>query len=399
MNLFADLVLSLFWLVRAVFDAATARHRRRYTTAVDIDAPVDVVWAAASAHQIVFEGPPRVEITTRLRPGTSDTYDGVVRVGEQDVPMAYREIEMRPRRGLVIEILEDGSAPSVALGRDYYVACTFEEKGSGTRLSMSHELTHTSFLGRILVPIGARQNARRLRDHCEAAAGTASPLPGSRLGAALMTGALTYASFIYLFDWQFAAVLLALLVVHECGHALAMRWVGMPVQGIYFIPFFGGVAVSAAPHESEAERGFVALMGPGLSLVSTGAFVYAAAATGEPIFAQLALVSAILNGINLAPVLPLDGGHVLDAALSSTDPGIVSVVNMLALIAGVGVSVYLGWYVLTGLLLLTAPAMLRNRESKRRRAEPISLASRNWLVAGYLATVAFYIAVATHYLM
>jgi Zn-dependent protease len=264
---------------------------------------------------------------------------------------------------------------------------------------MSHELTHTSFLGRILVPIGARQNARRLRDHCEAAAGTASPLPGSRLGAALMTGALTYASFIYLFDWQFAAVLLALLVVHECGHALAMRWVGMPVQGIYFIPFFGGVAVSAAPHESEAERGFVALMGPGLSLVSTGAFVYAAAATGEPIFAQLALVSAILNGINLAPVLPLDGGHVLDAALSRTDPGIVSVVNMLALIAGVGVSVYLGWYVLTGLLLLTAPAMLRNRESKRRRAEPISPASRNWLVAGYLATVAFYIAVATHYLV
>jgi Zn-dependent protease len=265
---------------------------------------------------------------------------------------------------------------------------------------MSHELTHSTFLGRLLVPIGARQNARRLRDHCEAAAGTAVPATaGSRIGAALMTGALTYASFIYLFDWQFAAVLLAALVVHECGHALAMRWVGLPVKGIYFIPFFGGVAVSAAPHRSEAERGFVALMGPGVSLVPTGLCVLAASATGEALFMQLALVSALLNGINLAPVLPLDGGHVMHAALSAADPDMVAIVNMLALIAGVGATVYLGWYVLTGLLLLTGPAMLRAPGPAVRRAEPISPAGRNWLVAGYLATLAFYVAVAAHYLV
>ncbi len=84
--------------------------------------------------------------------------------------------------------------------------------------------------------------------------------------------ALTYASFLYLFGWQSAAILLVLIFIHEAGHALAMRMVGQPVQGIYFIPFFGGVAIAGAPHASQAERGFVALMGPGFSLITTAAF-------------------------------------------------------------------------------------------------------------------------------
>ena len=132
-----------------------------------------------------------------------------------------------------------------------------------------HELTHDGFLGRVAIPLGARHNARRLRDHCEAQAGTAAGRT-NRIGAAAVTAALTYASFAYLFDWHFAAILLVLLFIHEAGHALAMHWVGLPVQGIYFIPFFGGVAVSSAPHRSEAERGFVALMGPGVSLLTGG---------------------------------------------------------------------------------------------------------------------------------
>jgi len=138
-------------------------------------------------------------------------------------------------------------------------------------------------------------------------------------------------------------------------------------------------------------------MGPGFSLLTTGMFVAAAIVTKEPLFEALALASAILNGFNLAPVLPLDGGQVVDAALSRSDPEFVAIINIIALIVGLGVSVYLEWYLLTGLLLLTAPMLLKSGKQKRR-AEPISNAGRNWLVAGYLATLAFYVAVATHYL-
>ncbi|WP_295555844.1 site-2 protease family protein [uncultured Hyphomicrobium sp.] len=396
MTFLADLFWSLFFLLRGTVDALLRRHRRSYVTSIDIRAPRAIVWQASSANKIVFEGPPRMEIETALRPGTSDVYEGTVSYGEMVVPMAYRQIESRPQEALLIEVLKEGSAPSIALGRDYFVGCKFEDKSDSTVLTTVHELTHDNFLGRVLIPLGARHNGRRLRDHCEALAG-APARPTSKIFSALLTGALTYASFIYLFDWMFAAMLLVLLLIHEAGHAVAMRWVGLPVQGIYFIPFFGGVAVSAAPHRSEAERGFVALMGPGFSLITTGAFVFAAALSGEPLFQHLALVSAILNGINLAPVLPLDGGHVLDSALSSSDPDIVAIINMLALILGVGASVYLEWYVLTALLVLTAPMLLRSGKTKRR-AEPITPSGRNWLVAGYLATLAFYIAVVAHYM-
>jgi Zn-dependent protease len=396
MTLIADLLWSLYFLAQGVVDTILGRRRKRYVTSVDIAAPRDLVWVTSSAHEIVFEGPPRIEIATALRAGTPDVYEGTVSVGDTVVPMVYREVESRPQEALMIEVLREGTAPSIAPGHDYFVACKFEDRRDATRLTMVHELTHDNFMGRVLIPLSARHNGRRIRRHCEALAGTATA--SSRVGAALVTGALTYASFMYLFDWMFAAVLLVLLLVHEAGHALAMRWVGLPVQGIYFIPFLGGVAVSAAPHKNEAERGFVALMGPGFSLLTTGIFVAAAFVTNEPLFEMLALASAILNGFNLAPVLPLDGGQVVDAALSRSDPEFVAIINMLALIVGIGVSVYLEWYLLTGLLLLTAPVLLRSGKQKRR-AEPISNASRNWLVAGYLATLAFYIAVATHYLV
>jgi len=395
MTLLADLLHSLYFLLRGAVEAALGRRRRRYVASIDIKAPVDVVWKAVSARDIVFEGPPRIELATTPRPGTTDIFDSTMRIGERVVPLAYREVEMRPPEALLLEILDAGSVPSVMRGRDHYVACTLTPTAGGTRLAMVHDVTHDHFLSRVLIPLGAEQNARRMRDYCERQMGQRAR--GSRLGSAVMTGGLTYASFAYMFDWQFAAVLLVLLVIHESGHAIAMRLVGLPVQGIYFIPFFGGVAVSAAPHRSEAERGFVALMGPGFSLLTTAMFMALWSATGNPLYEQLALLSAILNGLNLAPVLPLDGGQVVDAAMSRADPGFTSIVNMLALIAGVGASVYLEWHVLTVLLLLTAPVLLRSRGAKRR-AEPISDAGRNWLVAGYLATVAFYVAVAARLL-
>lgn len=395
MTLFADLFWSLCFLVQGALDAALGRNRKRYGASVEIKAPRDLVWAACAAEAIAFEGPPRIEIATSLRPGTTDVYEGTVSVGDSVIPMAYRQIESRPQEALLIEVLREGSAPSIAPGHDYFVACKLEDVSGGTRLTTVHELTHDNFLGRVLIPLGARHNGRRLKKYCEDLAGTSTGASSS-VGAAVLTGALTYASFIYLFDWMFAAILLVLLLIHEAGHALAMRWVGLPVQGIYFIPFLGGVAVSAAPHKTEAERGFVALMGPGFSLLTTGGFMAAAFITEEPLFEALALASAVLNGFNLAPVLPLDGGQVVDAALSRSDPEFVAIINMLALIIGLGVSVYLEWYVLTGLLLLTAPMLLRSGKQKRR-AEPISSAGRNWLLAGYLATLAFYIAVTAHY--
>ena len=252
-------------LLRAIVDVALGRRRKTYEASVVIDAPRDVVWKTTTAYDVKFEGLVPVEIKVAPRRDDASLVEGTVTMGQTAMPIVYREISAKPGVAGLIEIFPSGTDPRIVAGQDYYVAYTLTDEAPGTRLSVRHELTHTNFFGRIAVPLGAFQNARRLKAHCEKLAGKSSPPAASPFNAALITGALTYASFHYLFGWQSAAILLLLIFIHEAGHAVAMRMVGQPVLGIYFIPFFGGVAVAGAPHASQAERGFVALMGPGLS--------------------------------------------------------------------------------------------------------------------------------------
>jgi Zn-dependent protease len=388
-----DLILALFYMAAGLLDTLLGISRKRYETRVFIKAPRDTVWSTMTAKSIKFEGLVPVELSVERRDGVPPFLSGIIRVGETERPIAYVEELDEPGSAGVMKILPEHTDPAIIAGDDHLIAYSLAPAAGGTTVYLSHELTLKRFRSRILVPLGARQNARRIKSHCEKLAGTGCAPDGSRVRDALTTGLLTYVSFLYLLGWQSAAVLLALIVIHEAGHALAMRSVGQPVRGIYFIPFFGGVAVAAAPHASEAERGFVALMGPGLSLLSTAAFVLLWQGTGEALFAELALVSAILNSLNLAPVLPLDGGQIVDAILSRADPEIARIVNFTCLLGGLGMSLYMEWHILTGLLLLTAPFLVLGSR-KPRRAEPISTAGQAWLTAGYLTSIAFYVTVA-----
>ena len=54
----------------------------------------------------------------------------------------------------------------------------------------------------------------------------------------------SFATYGFLFSWQFSMVLIITLVFHEYGHLWAMKRFGMRTKGIYLIPFVGGAAVS-----------------------------------------------------------------------------------------------------------------------------------------------------------
>ncbi len=393
MIIIQDLILALFYMFAGLIDSALGISRKRYETSVFIRAPRDTVWNTMTAKSIKFEGLIPVEVSVAPRAGEPPFLSGTIKVGDTERPIAFVEELDESANAGVMRILPEHTDPAIIAGDNHLIAYSLAPAADGTTVLLAHELTLTKFRNRVLVPLGARQNARRIKSHCEKLAGTAEASERNRIRDAIATGVLTYASFHYLFGWQSAVVLLALIFVHEAGHALAMRSVGQPVRGIYFIPFFGGVAVAAAPHASQTERGFVALMGPGVSLLTTGAFVLLWQSTGTQLFAELALVSAILNGINLAPVLPLDGGQIVDAILSRADPEVTRVINFTCLLGGLGTSLYLEWYILTGLLLLTAPFLIF-APSKPRLLQPISSAGQAWLTAGYLTSIAFYVTVA-----
>ena len=83
----------------------------------------------------------------------------------------------------------------------------------------------------------------------------------------------------------------------------------------------------------------MALMGPAFSLLPTAAFLLLAQQTGNPVFVEAAKLSAIINLLNLAPILPLDGGHVLKAALVSLNRTAAQIAGL----AGAGLGFWGAW--------------------------------------------------------
>lgn len=116
------------------------------------------------------------------------------------------------------------------------------------------------------------------------------------------------------------AVLLGLSVlVHELGHCLAARMLGIPVLDVR-IYLLGGVSTLGRSTVSPKEEAVVAVAGPALSALLAGLFFLLLGGAdnrgvGWLLLIQLALANAIVAVFNLLPALPLDGGRVLRAGV------------------------------------------------------------------------------------
>lgn len=106
------------------------------------------------------------------------------------------------------------------------------------------------------------------------------------------------------------------LIVHECGHVFAARYMREPMAELDVYPF-GAAIRMAKPLADRPTEFFIALAGPAASLL------FATVAAGimhffpKTVFlSAFAAYSLFLCAINLVPALPLDGGRMLKAALS-----------------------------------------------------------------------------------
>ncbi len=122
------------------------------------------------------------------------------------------------------------------------------------------------------------------------------------------------------------ALVLASVVVHELGHALMARTLGVSVGGVYLhvVPF---AAIDAGEPESKSDGNkmlCIALAGPMASmLVASVCWLLGARfALGDtsaerlldlPPLTLLLWVNAVMGTVNLLPALPVDGGRALEA--------------------------------------------------------------------------------------
>ena len=146
----------------------------------------------------------------------------------------------------------------------------------------------------------------------------------------LLLALASFAAYTFLFTWQFAVIILGMLVIHEYGHLRCMKHYGMRTRGIYLIPFFGAAAVAEDNFPSRRAEATIALAGPltGAVLAAGTGLLYFATRNGA--FAAAAAWMALVNLFNLLPVVPLDGGRVVKSITWS----IGSRTGLVAVIAG-----------------------------------------------------------------
>ncbi len=132
------------------------------------------------------------------------------------------------------------------------------------------------------------------------------------------------------FGWAFGVGLVVLIGIHESGHVLANRARGIDASWPTFIPFFGAVISLRQNPANADDEAFIGIAGPvfGIfaSIVSYGLYL----ATGQPMFAMLALFGMLMHIFNLIPVVPLDGGRtVAFLGWKAWGPGLVGLAVIL----------------------------------------------------------------------
>jgi len=150
------------------------------------------------------------------------------------------------------------------------------------------------------------------------------------------------------------AIVVGVLLLHEGGHLLGMRAFGFSDLKMFFLPFFGAAVSGRKPGASAVQRSIVSLLGPvpgivigliAVSFVDIGDYPE----TPMPIGAQIVLMLVLLNGFNLVPILPLDGGRLFQTLLFSRTP----ILDLLFRAAAVAV---LGWVAFHGMPIFGVPA-------------------------------------------
>jgi Zn-dependent protease len=159
------------------------------------------------------------------------------------------------------------------------------------------------------------------------------------------------------------AILMGVLLFHELGHLLAMRIFGYKDLAVFFVPFLGAVATGRNQGAPGWQRGLITLAGPVPGLLAGWAMVLFAP---EGVRDSGHLASAVgtlfvVNGFNLLPVLPLDGGRLLNLALFSRRPRLETVFTIAAGVAVIFIGIGNAWWLLAAVGAMTIVMAMAQR--------------------------------------
>lgn len=133
------------------------------------------------------------------------------------------------------------------------------------------------------------------------------------LGGSLVTMGLMAWTYAKVQGWYFAVGFVILLFIHEMGHYLAARYVGVEVSAPVFIPFMGAFISMKAKPENVEDEGKIAIAGPLAGTLATGLAAMGWMLSGNDLLKGLVYINLLITLFNLIPFGFLDGGRVASA--------------------------------------------------------------------------------------
>jgi Zn-dependent protease len=188
------------------------------------------------------------------------------------------------------------------------------------------------------------------------------------MGCLVVSLLLFVLAFLLESDFSKIAYIIPVLFLHEAGHFLGMQLFGYRNIRMFFIPFFGA-AVSGDKHAAPVwQQVVVLLLGPlpGIVLGLVLQILYRPE-PDHPLTTWIFWLLAI-NLFNLLPVVPFDGGRIVDVLLFCRRPILTAGFRVVAVLAIFGLA-YLGTSVclmfLGVMMLLSVPAAYRKARHER----------------------------------
>jgi stage IV sporulation protein FB len=123
--------------------------------------------------------------------------------------------------------------------------------------------------------------------------------------------------FLFFRRWDMLLVITAIVLLHEMGHFLAMKYYHYSDTSIFFIPLLGAFVSGSKREVSQRQNAVILLAGPlpgivfGIILFFIDQY-YSGIFIGNISLQYVVLLLVWLNVINLLPVYPLDGGQLLN---------------------------------------------------------------------------------------
>jgi Zn-dependent protease len=135
-----------------------------------------------------------------------------------------------------------------------------------------------------------------------------------KFGFTFLSMLLALVAYALLFGWQFGAGIVILIFIHEMGHFLVSRALGVPMSAPVFIPFLGAFTQAGAGFQrSRSTEAVIAAAGPLFGFVATLAvFLWAEL---QPVITTAVAFAYALSyfGFFITPAVPFDGGRVASA--------------------------------------------------------------------------------------